>query len=107
MNMESFERAPSVREEVLKFLSTRPEYAEENRFSQEEIAFVIKAVDDLLKESPKEGLEREDLIKRAFDARVAVRGGADSAVVDGGEIVGIAESPDKAKEMMFRARSGK
>lgn len=107
--MESFERAPSVREEVLKFLNTRPEYAEENHFTQEEIGFVIKAVDDILKENPKEDREREDLIKRAFDARVAVRGvGSETAVVDENEmVIGVAKSADEAKGMMSRTHREK
>lgn len=111
--MESFERGTGVREEVLKFLNTHPEYAEENHFAQEEIAFVINAVDDILKAKPKEAVEeeeareREDLIKRAFDARVAVRDSAKTAVIDGGEVVGVAKSENEAKGIMFGTRREK
>lgn len=107
MNMESFRQGESVHEEVLAFLNARPEFRDEYRFSNEEIAFVIKTVDDLLRENPKEGRERDDLIKRAFDARVAVRGSAETAVLNGGDVVGVAKSSDEAKGMMFDTRREK
>lgn len=107
MNMESPPQERSPREEVLAFLNTHPEYRDEHHFSQEETAFVIKAVEDILESNPKDSKEREDLVKRAFDARMAVRGGAETAVIDGGEVVGVAKSSDEAKGMMFDTRHEK
>ena len=105
-NMESFTQGGDAQKQVTNFLDAHPEYKDKN-FSREEVGFVTQRVAEEIVTGTKSPEELQDFTGRAFDARLAVRGaGAETAVIDNGEVVGVAGSDEAAKGMMFGARNG-